>query len=524
MSSTDSDTDPLARWSTTITLGAGKDHAVWSERQVFTWPEMAPRLTQHLPGLKDGLCYTPATFSGTRRQKLDAECIGVAALDVESGTNLEDAAKAIRKRGLAAAIATTFRHMMNESEVSAADFARFEEKTGTVEAPSRYLIERKGMLPAIAIGAVVMDQGEKTITIGHNPCPRFRVVMPLARPWLASAYPDQFKALDTWRGAVAALAHALGVQADPSGFDAAHLFYWPRYAPGGVPPQSLLITGKPVDIFSLPPAPKTTRTYAPRRGASEVAPDLPENITEARRWLAKEAPIATEGRQGDKRTYNVACELHDRGISEPLALEMLDEPGGWNSRCDPPWTLDDLEVKVRNAYRYCDNDFGSKTARSQGQAAFGHVKIEAPAEAEPAGEPAIITLDWWLARKLPPPEPMLGHFIAAGGFVFLGGATGEGKTQAAMAIAGALAIGSDLMHWQCHGQRRVLIVDGEMPNSLVAERLRDLHRRLGKPQGAKLLVLTRDNFPAMQPLNTEAGRAFILRKIEEIKPELDHLR
>jgi hypothetical protein len=179
----------LARWSTTITLGAGKDHAVWSERQVFTWPEMAPRLTQHLPGLKDGLCYTPATFSGTRRQKLDAECIGVAALDIESGVSLETVAKAIRKLGLAAAIASTFRHMMTETKVSAADFARFEEKTGTAEAPSRYLIERKGMLPAIAVGAVVMDQAEKTITLWHKPCPRFRVVLPLARPWMASGYP-----------------------------------------------------------------------------------------------------------------------------------------------------------------------------------------------------------------------------------------------------------------------------------------------------------------------------------------------
>jgi energy-coupling factor transporter ATP-binding protein EcfA2 len=243
-----------------------------------------------------------------------------------------------------------------------------------------------------------------------------------------------------------------------------------------------------------------------------VAPDLPENVTEARRWLTSEAPVAVERRQGDKTTYRVACELHDRGISETLAFDMMTD--GWNARCDPPWQHDDLETKVRNAYRYADNDFGCKSSRSAGQAAFGHVKLPE------TGEPTRLDWDWWLSRPLTPPEPMLGHFITTGAFLFIGGPTGEGKTQLAMAIAGALVTNTKLMHWQCHGVRRVLIIDGEMPNALTQQRLRDLHRRLGSPRGAPLHLLARDDFPAMKPLNTEAGREFIMRKIEEIRPDL----
>jgi hypothetical protein len=152
---------------------------------------------------------------------------------------------------------------------------------------------------------------------------------------------------------------------------------------------------------------------------------------------------------------------------------------------------------------------------------FRGAHIDTEGWAKPSEPPPTrIDLDWWLARPLVPPQPMLGHFVTTGAFLFLGGATGEGKTQLVYAMAGALMTGTDFLHWQCHGARRVLIIDGEMINSLIQQRLRDLHRRLGHPTGAPLHLLARDDFPAMQPLNSEGGRNFVLAKIDELKPDV----
>ena len=69
----------------------------------------------------------------------------------------------------------------------------------------------------------------------------------------------------------------------------------------------------------------------------------------ARAWLTTYAPIATEGRGGDAETYKVALHLKDLGCDADQALELM---GPWNERCSPPWSQDELQTKVNNAFRY----------------------------------------------------------------------------------------------------------------------------------------------------------------------------
>lgn len=63
----------------------------------------------------------------------------------------------------------------------------------------------------------------------------------------------------------------------------------------------------------------------------------------------KTAPVAVEGVAGDLTTYKVAAKLKDFGVSEPDAFDLM---LAWNEQCSPPWTADELNEKIFNAYRY----------------------------------------------------------------------------------------------------------------------------------------------------------------------------
>jgi hypothetical protein len=73
-------------------------------------------------------------------------------------------------------------------------------------------------------------------------------------------------------------------------------------------------------------------------------------------YLEHEAPLAIQGQGGDQTTFCVAAKLKDIGVSEPIAAMLLWD--SWNPRCEPPWSSDELERKVRNAYAYGVNTPG----------------------------------------------------------------------------------------------------------------------------------------------------------------------
>ena len=105
------------------------------------------------------------------------------------------------------------------------------------------------------------------------------------------------------------------------------------------------------------------------RRTTSIDLDTPSAIALATAHLEAAAP-ATEGQGGDARTFQVACEVRDLGVSEPVALELMS--GGWNGRCAPPWDLDELTAKVANAYAYAQNVEGKKHPIHD----FGGVVIE----------------------------------------------------------------------------------------------------------------------------------------------------
>jgi hypothetical protein len=128
----------------------------------------------------------------------------------------------------------------------------------------------------------------------------------------------------------------------------------------------------------------------------------------------------------------------------------------------------------------------------------------------------LVSLGDWTTRTIALPDPLLGYLLTTVSRMMLVAPTGIGKTNFALAIAFAVASGKAFLGWAGSGTpRRVLYVDGEMPEQLMRERLEDAIRRAGDmPEG--LFVLSRENFPDMPPLNTPAGRGFIDRVIKLI--------
>ncbi len=78
---------------------------------------------------------------------------------------------------------------------------------------------------------------------------------------------------------------------------------------------------------------------------SDIELDQPANIEAAWQYLVERAPIAVEGSRGDATTYKVCCVVvRDYALSEAKAIELL---ATWNEGCRPPWSLAELEEKVR---------------------------------------------------------------------------------------------------------------------------------------------------------------------------------
>jgi hypothetical protein len=109
----------------------------------------------------------------------------------------------------------------------------------------------------------------------------------------------------------------------------------------------------------------------PAEALANIEPDRAAQRASA--WLAAYAPIATEGAGGDAETFKVSAHLKDLGCSADQALELM---APWNERCSPPWTQEELETKVRNAYKYGKNPQGVVAP----EAVFPPIEIEVSPE------------------------------------------------------------------------------------------------------------------------------------------------
>lgn len=200
----------------------------------------------------------------------------------------------------------------------------------------------------------------------------------------------------------------------------------------------------------------------PDRRASGVELDLPANVARAEAFLRDRAP-AVEGQGGDEHTYKTAAWVRDLGVSEPVALELMQL--GWNERCTPPWEPEDLAVKVANAFSYSQNEAGSwavapldetfKHMLDQGGAVErGRYWAYSEHEQDHFEEPS------WLVKDLVPDH----------GLVMLYGPGGSYKSFIALDVA--LTLASGIPGWDRMESEPacVVFVAGEGPRSIARYR------------------------------------------------------
>jgi P4 family phage/plasmid primase-like protien len=249
-----------------LTFGTADDQTTpWTDVRTLAWSDLCALLTRHQIGPKKGSCIVPARLRGKRRKKAYADCIEIAMLDSDAGTTLEEIAAAIRALGWAAIVSSTHSHLSVHTTATRLNWDRFKLAHGDKpDLAQAFLQAERSYLPGIAVGARLIAETKTEVVLEHQPCPKFRVTIPLLHPWIAGTYPDQDSANAAWAQAIAALAHALGLQHDQSCTDTSRLFYLPRRPADGPQPETMVLDGAPCDIFGLPPA-STPVDAGPRR-------------------------------------------------------------------------------------------------------------------------------------------------------------------------------------------------------------------------------------------------------------------
>jgi putative DNA primase/helicase len=122
-----------------------------------------------------------------------------------------------------------------------------------------------------------------------------------------------------------------------------------------------------------------------------------------------------------------------------------------------------------------------------------------------------------LLRDFPPREVLLAPFIAKKTLTMMYARRGAGKTWVAEGIALAVASGGVVFDarsaapaWSAPSPREVLLVDGEMPGSMIRDRLALLIAGRRYHPGGRLRVLAADLFDEPLPsISTPEGRAIV---------------
>jgi hypothetical protein len=226
------------------------------------------------------------------------------------------------------------------------------------------------------------------------------------------------------------------------------------------------IHGKPYAITSEEPieeipdwliqkAKANRKQTAAKQGEVLVTLDLPESLKAARAYLMDYAPEALEGAGGDNTTFQVAARVKDFGLSEDAAFELISEH--WNEeKAIPPWDLDQLRVKVRNAYAHGSLPIGVASPHAE----FGDVSFLLKTSTTiPAKSDRLYLVgfnDFADQALTLMGEPLVDDLLDRFGFSVLYGRSNSGKTFIMLDLAFCIAAG---LPWKGkHSTKQGLVV------------------------------------------------------------------
>lgn len=192
--------------------------------------------------------------------------------------------------------------------------------------------------------------------------------------------------------------------------------------------------------------------------------DRPHHVSEAIKYLRETEP-AIEGAGGNNRTYEVAVQVKDLGLTQQAALEVMLEH--FNDRCQPPWSAEDLARIVRNAYQYGQNPPGSKTPEARlATAKEEFTKVDAP-----SSWPIPVDSDEFALGAAPPREWLIPNWLPKQEVNSIYGAGAAGKSLVLLQLAMSLTSGKPWLGLPVTQQCRFLAICCEDSKD-------EIHRRL----------------------------------------------
>lgn len=247
-------------------------------------------MTGHKVGRKEGPARSNFWFEGDVRTTARCKGAGTIFMDSDFGAFENEIIFALLWNGLAGAIATTYSHLTTEKRISekkyqkwkagnpdgsAADFMRRLGYHERIAGDAR-LLEENGRPVRTLAGRTKAGDGIYELTLIHPPCPKYRIILFLDRPWLVADYPSADHAERAWKAAIRKIASDLGFKIDESCFDLARCYFEPRHPPGTTP-RVRYVRGKPIDtrkLFSAIDDASTstasTHCYAPSSARQKV--------------------------------------------------------------------------------------------------------------------------------------------------------------------------------------------------------------------------------------------------------------
>jgi hypothetical protein len=190
---------------------------------------------------------------------------------------------------------STHSHLSTRMTVKRTEWDRFAAKRNGHADAEAFLCDVRGFLPRVAAGARLAGEEADQVLIEHAPCPKFRIAIPLLRPWMAADYPNQATANAAWKRRIESLAAALRLHHDQACSDTSRLFYLPRRPADGLAPETAVLPGLPCDLFALPDPPGTSPSGGAarrsRRGQASGETDYTDpdtgQIIDLRAWARR---------------------------------------------------------------------------------------------------------------------------------------------------------------------------------------------------------------------------------------------
>ena len=206
--------------------------------------------------------------------------------------------------------------------------------------------------------------------------------------------------------------------------------------------------------------------------------------------------------QRNETLFKLASAMRRRGCSLRVITDALLAENA--QRCKPPLSAGEVRAIAQNVVgRYQpEND---RNGISVEEAKQRWLVIDLPAEE-------------FLMREIKPREMLLDPILPEQGLVMLYSFRGIGKTFFALGMAAAVAGGGPFLRWKAPRPRKVLYIDGELPQSTLHERLTYVIRGMEQDVPDKTLYIITPDIQEhpMPDISTREGQLRIEPHLEGI--------